>query len=560
MPIPWKVRSHVRDLVRSEIGKGKIPSGSDLSMVLIYPGPYGVGMASLGFQTILWEVTKRGDLICDRAFLLEDIYMEELRRRSSSLPSMELLRPIDCFDIIAFSISYELSYPEIVKILDAGGIPIMASEREGLFPLLIGGGPCCFMNPEPIADIFDIFVVGEGEELIHEVLDLIKKRAIDRKGSKTDLLLEIAELEGIYVPSLYKPCFDGGKFLGHTPYPGLPEKIRRRVVRDFHKRPIPEFVVTPFSEFGPSYLIEVVRGCGRGCRFCIADFLYRSPRYRDTGLIMEAMGRAKGICESIGLLGAAVSDHPDVVEIARKGVEMGFRIQTSSLRIEGTSPELVEVLGKGGERTITFAPESGSPRLRERINKALDEERLMDLAEVARRSGIEVMKLYFMIGIPGEEDGDMEGIAGLVRRVSERFGRKVVVSVGALVPKPFTPFQWVPMESQETLRKRLGILKKKVNGKVRLVVEDPRRSILECMLSRGDRRLGKAIISVGLGKKSWRRALADLGINPEEIACKSLSSNEPLPWGVLDSGVPEELLRREFRRSLYPDANLCATL
>lgn len=551
MPIPWKVRSYIKDdLIGSEVGRKKIPSGSNISMVLIYPGPYRVGMASLGFQTIFWEVTKRGDIICDRAFLLDEVYMEELRRRSSPLPSLELLRPINHFDIIAFSISYELSYPEIVKILAAGGVNPLSSERKELFPILIGGGPCCFMNPEPIADIFDVLIIGEGEECIHEILDILAMAVMSGKRyRKEEILLEMAGIEGVYIPSLYEPCFDGNRFVGYKVHPGLPKRIRRRSVKDFSERPVPDFVVTPLSEFGRSYLIEITRGCGRGCRFCVADFLYRSPRYKNTGLVIEAMERAKGKCDSIGLVGAAVSDHPDVVEIARRGIGMGKRVQTSSLRIEGTPPELVEILGKGGEKTITFAPESGSPHLLKRINKPLDEERLIDLVDVAKESGIETMKLYLMVGIPGEEDQDMEDTADLVLRISERFGKRVVLSIGALVPKPFTPFQWIPMESQETLRRRLKILRKKVGGKVEAMVEDPRRSLLECVLSRGDRRLGKAIVSVGLGKASWRKALKDLDMDPEWIACRPIPQDEPLPWDVLDSGVPKGLLRKEFESS-----------
>jgi radical SAM superfamily enzyme YgiQ (UPF0313 family) len=442
-------------------------------------------------------------------------------------------------------------------MLRLAGIPAFKEERTEEDPLVILGGICSFFNPEPLADFFDIVIVGEGEEVVGEFVDSYKaNRGKDRHG----LLQAVSRIPGVYVPEFYDVLYneDGTIKERQTREPGAPERIVKRTVRDFSKTPAVTTILTPETEFSDMYLSEMTRGCGRHCRFCMAGYLYLPPRNLSIETAKEQAGKADDLCGKIGLVGAALSDYPDIAELCST-IEGG--VSVSSLRADSVSDALIARLAESGHKTIAIAPEAGSERLRKVINKGVAEADILRAADMIFGHGIPNLKLYFIIGLPTETEEDVKAILGLAEQVHEvqlrharpagRIGR-TTLSVNSFVPKPFTPFQWEPMEPVDGLNKKLRVLEKAVRkiGNMNLIHDLPKWEYVQALLARGDRRLGRLIKAAHERGGDWKKAAKETGMDMDFYAARRRDFSEFLPWDFIDIGVRKDYLRNEYQRAL----------
>jgi len=508
-----------------------------VSVVLIYPNSYEVGISNLGFQKIYSVLNRTGGISCERGF-------SDLRDRRGSPISAERGRRISDFDVVAFSVSFELDYPNVVEILETGGVPALASERDR--PLVFVGGICAFMNPEPLAPFIDLFFVGEGEGTVPRAFGRLP-RLLGRRYTKDEILKALSEMDGIYVPERGRDDFSP---------PASFRKVTRSYVADISQDVTASSIVTELGHFGRTFLIEVGRGCGRMCRFCAASHVYSPPRMRRPGAILDVARSKGGKFGRIGLVGAAVSDYPDFAGLCERLIGEGFEITTSSFRADRLTPELIRALVRGGVRTLTIAPEAGTDRLRRTIGKPLDEDRLLEAVGMASRGGIKNLKLYFMIGLPFEDMTDVEAITELVLKIRDAFrarkDMRITISVNPFVPKAGTPFQWCPMPGVKELKRRISVLRRplsKVSG-VEFIASSPRLGIAQGALSMGDRRVGRAIYIKALKNISWERAFKEAGIDPDLYVGRRRGEDEELPWGFIDRGIPKDRLWREFLKAM----------
>ncbi|MCK4502954.1 MAG: radical SAM protein, partial [Desulfuromonadales bacterium] len=430
-------------------------------VALVYPNTYHHGMSNLGFLTVYHLINQRSDCLCERFFLPDN---DEL----SPLVSLESGRQLREFDLIAFSISFENDYLNLPKIFQAAKIPLFANERDESLPLVLFGGVCAFINPEPLADIVDIVAIGEAEPLLPPLLDLLIKT-----GERGKSLAELAHVPGIYVPKFYLPRYaETGEIVEIIPESGIPVRVRRQFLHDLDQSHSRSFIQTEDTEFGTMALTEVSRGCSRGCRFCAAGFVYLPPRERSLNNLLEQVDL--GLCQRdrIGLVAAAVADYADIQPLQQGILARHGKISMSSIRLDSLNRDEVEILFKGGHKTVAIAPEAGSQRLRNYINKGIDEEQILAAVQLLADGGIVNLKLYFIIGFPGEESSDVEAIIDLTKKIStlwREFGRRrgwlgtVILSVNPFIPKPFTPFQWAGMESEKSLKKKIRRLQAAVS-------------------------------------------------------------------------------------------------
>jgi radical SAM superfamily enzyme YgiQ (UPF0313 family) len=538
----WQLIDSLKHRLASETGVHHSAPGAKTGFALIFPNEYHLGMSNLGYQIIYREINSRPDTACERCFLPEQTERQEYLRSATPLMTLENQRPISEFPLIGFAVSFEMDYFNIPDILQMGRVPVCCVDRDETSPIVIAGGPCATFNPEPLVPFIDVFVIGEGEEVVHELLDIYHAAAATRL-SRRQVLQQLAETPGLYVPE----------------YHAESKQIIRRRIDHLDRFSGETAIISSGTEFDSLYLIEVARGCGRHCRFCMAGYCFRPPRSRSLASIRQGIDNARKQRRKIGLVGAAVSDFPDMELLCSMLSDTQTTTSVASLRADSTTEELVRLLAESGHRTITLAPEAGSERLRRVINKGITEEDLFRTIDMSLKAGIPNVKLYIMIGLPTEQDCDIDAICNLAVRIADQmaaYGRSgtLTLSVNPFVPKPFTPFQWLPMADQSVVARRLRILEKSLKGhkKIRVQSESLREAYLQGTFARGDRRLGQAIVQAHLlgGRKYWKQALKLCQIDESAYLYRERMQDEVFPWSRIDVGVSREYLWLELQRAM----------
>lgn len=538
-----KIREKIEFLLSKEKGTVYKDPGGRITIALVFPNTYHVGMSNLGLQGIYGLLNGMKDIVCERAFLPEDKDIDEYMRTDTELFSMESKRALNRFDIVAFSVSFENDYPNILKILDLARLPRRSSGRNPRHPLIIMGGVCAFFNPEPVADFFDICFIGEAEEMLPEFLGIYRT-----SSSRSEVLKRSLGIEGLYIPKFYSVSYDAeGKISGRHASEGAPGTIKRQYLKDISASKITTSIVTSETEFSEMFLIEAMRGCPWNCRFCVAGKIYNPPRRKELPAIEEEIRTALSKTKRIGLVGPSLSDHPYAKDIL-KIPEVDFSI--TSLRASSKSAELVGLIK--GHKSVSIAPEAGTERLRKVINKMISEEDVLYTADLLFAKGIRNLRLYFMVGLPTETREDIEGIidlAGKIRDISA--SGNITLSVSTFVPKPFTPFQWHPMESPFEVRERLKIIKKGIiplKG-VKVFHDVPKYAYMQGMFSVGDRRLSQVLEEIA-NSGDWMKATEVSGINKDFYIFRQKEFGEALPWDFIDIGTGKDRLWEEYQKAL----------
>lgn len=547
----------LQELYKDEDSRVTVNPHAGQKVAIVYPNTYFVGMSNLGLHIIYEEINLRNDSVCERIFLPEKKELEAYDKTKTPLMSVETQRPMHQFDVVAFDVTFEMDYFHIPLMLRHGRVPIMGKDRTEFDPIVIAGGPCATFNPEPFADFIDAFIIGEGEGIVSRVLDIIrdgKMEGLDRHA----ILRQLANISGVYVPSLYMPIYsDDGEFKGYHIAEGAPKTIKRHF--EILTSGGETVVATNYTEFGAMYIIEVARGCGRHCRFCMAGYCFRVPRVRPLEILKEGVDRAEKLGKKVGLMGAAISDYPEVDELVTYIRSKDMRYSCASLRADSLTQAVVDGLADSGQKTITIAPETGSERLRRVINKGISEEHLQNAATLSAKSGIQHMRLYIMIGLPTETDEDIEAIVGLAERTQAHMAEvgckgRLTLSINPFIPKPFTPFQWMAMDNQKTVEKKLQYIKKALqkNRRIEVLVESPKEAYIQGVLARGDRRLGAVLAACAAdrGSKSFKAEMKAAGLDMDEMNYRERSFDEFLPWSHLDMGMDDGYLEMEWKRSV----------
>jgi len=526
----WHIREILRKRRTAETGAFPPHRGGALSVCLIYPNRYETAMSSLGFQSVYRLLNEQPGVVCERAFLPDREEQALYEKSGETLVSLESERPVDQFDVVAYSISFEPDFINIPRILRLSRIPELASERDDSFPLIIAGGAACFINPEPATAFFDLIAIGEGEALIPELTNfLLGHAALPRPG----LVTKAAALPGIYAPSL------------------PPANPIERICAPDDAPPAHSVILTELTEFGSMYLIETSRGCPRACRFCAAGFVWQPFRQQPLDRLKAACLEGLTQRSTIGLVGAAVSDHRDIEPLCRFIVEQGGAVSLSSLRLDRLTPGLLELLVKSGHKTVSLAPEGGSQRMRDMVRKNLTAEQIVNAATMVAQAGILNLKLYCIIGLPGESDDDLLELIDLTSNVQravveqarahKRLG-EITLSVNPFIPKPFTPLQWAPMCPLSELKRKVTLLEKGLRpiANVRLKVEELQGCVLQALLSRGGRELTPLIQKMADGL-NLRKAAKECRIDYEPLVTATLALDADLPWEIIQTANRKKL-------------------
>lgn len=547
----------LQELYKDEDSRVTINPHAEQKVAIVYPNTYFVGMSNLGLHIIYEEINLHPSSVCERIFLPEKKELDAYDKTKTPLMSVETQRPMHQFDVVAFDVTFEMDYFHIPLMLRYGRVPVMSEDRTGFDPIVIAGGPCATFNPEPFADFIDAFIIGEGEGIVTALLERIRKGR-ENGESREETIAGLAQIDGVYVPVLYTPQYDDNKrFVGYDIADGAPKIIRR------HFEPLTSggetVIATNFTEFGAMYIIEVARGCGRHCRFCMAGYCFRVPRVRPLDILKEGVDRAEKLGKKVGLMGAAISDYPEVDELVTYIRSKDMRYSCASLRADSLTQAVVDGLAESGQKTITIAPETGSERLRRVINKGISEENLRTAAQLSAKSGIQHMRLYIMIGLPTETDEDIDAIIGLAERTQAHMAEvgckgRLTLSINPFIPKPFTPFQWMAMDHQKSVEKKLQYIKKSLqkNRRIEVLVESPKEAYIQGVLARGDRRLGKVLAACALdrGSKSFKSEMKRAGLDMDDCNYRERKFEDYLPWSHLDMGLRNGYLEQEWQRAV----------
>ena len=526
----WNLQKEIKEILATEIGTQIFAPGRRTPVAFLYPNTYHLGMSNLGLH-ILYQILNREGWACERVFLPETKKREEYAKTKTALFSMETQRPLADFPYICATISFEMDYLNFLIQLQMGHIKLLAEERGEKDPFVIIGGPCATFNPEPLAEFADLVVIGEGEETLPKLLRLLEQLRMEKK-TRREKLLAAAQLPGVYVPHFYVPQYDRtGAFTGMEHLATVPEIISRQWVKELDAYPHTSAIISPYTEFANMFIVEVARGCGRHCRFCMAGYCFRRPRNRKLEMLLQDIRQRPENTAKVGLMGAAVSDYPEMKQLTSTLAEEHISFSCASLRADSLDRKLVQALAESGQRTMTVAPEAGSVRMRDAINKGITEEHIYQAMEYAALAGMPNIKLYFMIGLPGETDEDIDEMIAMVHRVRYRMdelGHKgdLILSVNAFIPKPFTPYQWSPLEDVKVLKHRFKILQNgfRKDRRIRLLTESLKETLLQAALARGDRRLGKVLLWAAENRTGLKEAFQSHHILPEELACRKIKT------------------------------------
>lgn len=553
------LRDAARHTLDKEVGYTQKPHGNRLRIALVFPNTYFVGMSNLGFQTVYRLFNEQEEVVCERAFLPPKQELREQLESGTRLITLESQTPLADFDVIAFSVSFEWDYTNVLTILRLAGLPLYAAERTHRHPLILVGGAVTFVNPEPLAPFADLISAGEGESLIPDLI-----ASFSEHQNRGDLLRDLATKRGFYVPSLYDVLYGpDGTIAQMTPREGSPASavVRKAAVKSTERLDPPHTsIFTPDTEFGSRFLVEVVRGCANLCRFCWAGYNYLPVRAFPADRILDLARTAKPHSNRAGLVSIALCDHPEIDRILSGLAEMGFSISPASLRLDDLTAPIVQRLQQSGERTLTIAPETGSDRLRRVINKTVTNDEILDRAELIFANGIENLKLYFMIGLPTETEEDLESIRTLTLQLREKMlkyarsrGRigRIIGSVNPLIPKPGTAYQWLPMERIDVTDRKVKHLRRLMADidNVYFTIKSERHSYYQALLSLGDRRVAPAIEAAERNGGNWRAAVEEANVDADFFIFRDRSRDAILPWNIIDGGMKESFFRNEYEKA-----------
>ncbi len=551
----------------------KDPKEVDIRFGFCFPDVYEVGMSHLGSRILYHVLNQRKDTYCERVYAPWPDMEKLMRENNIPLYALETKDPINEFNFLAFTLQYEMSYTNILNMLNMGGIPLRASERTEKDPLVIAGGPCAY-NPEPLYDIVDIFQLGEGEEGLNDLLDLYQKHKDN--FNKEAYLREASHIPSVYIPSLYDVTYnEDGTIKEFIPkYDDVPKKVKKRIINNFDQVDFPESLIVPYSEIvHDRVVLELFRGCTNGCRFCQAGMIYRPVREKSRKTLLDQarkMLKATGYDE-VSLVSLSTCDYSDIQGLVKDLIEEHGKNNVSvalpSIRVDAFSVDLLKEIQKVRKTGLTFAPEAGSQRMRDVINKGLTEERILEAAKNAFESGWSTIKLYFILGVPYETVEDAAEIGLLAEKIADQYfavpkhirnkGLRITVSTSILVPKPFTPFQWAPMEKMDIVTEKINAVKGAI--KSRSIVynyHEQKTSYMEAVLARGDRRLCDVLIkayekgakfdgwSEYFDFELWQEALAECNVDGDFYVYRQRSYDEILPWDFIDIGVTRKYLER----------------
>lgn len=561
-------RELARRTLAREVGYVTKPHGDRLRVALAFPNTYYVGMSNLGFQTVYRLFNDQPDIVCERIFLPPKQELQSLLQAGTRLVTLESQTPVHDMDVLAFSVSFEWDYTNVLTMLRLAGLPLRAEARDQRHPLVVIGGAVTFVNPEPLALFADVIAAGEGEALVPDLLASWRAG-----GGRQAVLRDLATRRGFYIPSFYDVQYAAdGTIAAYVPREGTgaPPTVRKAALRSTEAvDPPASSIFTPDTEFGSRFLVEVVRGCANLCRFCWAGYNYLPVRAFPADRILELARQARAHANRAGLVSIALCDHPEIERILRGLHEMGYSISPASLRLDDLTPTIVQLLQASGEKTITIAPETGSDRLRRVINKTVTNEEILEAARLIFSTGYDNLKLYYMIGVPTETDEDLVAMrdqTAQLRDVMLEFARprgrigRIVASVNPLVPKPGTAYQWLPMTPADEVERKMARLRELTVGldNVYFTIKSERHSYYQALLSLGDRRVAPVIEAAEANGGNWRRAVADTHVDADFFIHRDRSRDAVLPWDIIDGGMKQTFFRAEFDKALREEWTLPA--
>ncbi len=560
----WKLKKKYATLLEQERGYVKKNWGTDNTICLAYPHYYRTGMANLGFQTVYKIFNEQPSFLCERVFLpAAGDEAEFATGQRVDFVSYENQKPVAEFDILAFSLSFENDYPNILTMLELAGIPLLSAERSENYPLVVGGGIAATLNPEPIAAFFDLFILGEAEASLPDFARIFEEA--HRCGlSRRDMLIKMQKtLPQAYVPGLYEVKYSADSKIAANEAiePGMPARIKIFPIKDINSFCTEEVISAPRTEMEDMYLVEVNRGCARSCRFCAASFIYRPVRFRSYEQIVLSIDRGLMKKTKIGLVGTAVSDHPDLSRICEYILSRNGQAGIGSLRVDQISEKIVHLLKANGIETVALAPEAGSQRLRDLLRKGITEEDILRSAAILIENEITNIRLYFMIGLPTEEEEDIDAIISLTKKIQrhalqhtscKRTFRSITLSINQFIPKPSTPLQWCALADVNSVRKKI---KKIVSAfgrekQIKVIHDVPKWNYVQALLSLGDRKVGEILLAVHRLGGNWAQALKEVNINADFYVYRQKQFDEILPWDIIDLGISKKALISECKKAL----------